>query len=69
MLRVYLVGAIAGSVGHLAYCILLVPWLEVCGLQKEIEFFVNEHTLLMQTMHLTLMYCTRVLPMTTSITL
>lgn len=29
MLMVYLVGAIAGSVGHIAYCTLLVPYLEV----------------------------------------
>lgn len=29
MLNIYLLGAIAGSIGHIAYCALLVPWLEV----------------------------------------
>lgn len=45
MLMVYLVGAIAGSVGHLAYCTFLVPWLEVqVPCKKKYMWFVNEHT-------------------------
>lgn len=29
MLNIYLAGALAGSLGHMAYCAILVPWIEV----------------------------------------
>lgn len=34
MLNIYLAGALAGSLGHMAYCAILVPWIEV-------QFFEN----------------------------
>lgn len=34
MLNIYLAGALAGSLGHMAYCAILVPWIEVQIFEK-----------------------------------